>query len=45
MIFMLIRNLRLLSNTLVDISDDTLTIGETGNIFTDNGTADCFYKQ
>ncbi|MCB0701933.1 MAG: hypothetical protein KDC55_04425 [Ignavibacteriae bacterium] len=36
------RNLRLLSNTLVDISDDTLTIGESGNIFTDNGTAAAF---
>jgi hypothetical protein len=29
-------NLRLLKNTLVDIADDTLTIGETGNIFTNN---------
>ncbi|MER3330261.1 MAG: hypothetical protein RIF34_11825, partial [Candidatus Kapaibacterium sp.] len=33
------RNLRLLSNSLVDISDDTLTIGETGAIYTNNATA------
>ena len=33
------KNLRLLTNTLVDISDDTLTIGETGAIYTDNSTA------
>lgn len=38
------RNLRLLSNTLVDISDDTLTIGQNGNIYTDNGTAVAFTK-
>jgi len=36
------RNLRLLSNSLVDIADDTLTIGETGSIYTDNGTAIAF---
>lgn len=36
------RNLRLLSNSLVDIADDTLTIGETGAIYTDNGTAIAF---
>lgn len=30
------RNLRLLTNTLFDIADDTLTIGESGGLFTDN---------
>lgn len=37
-------NLRLLSNSLVDISDDTLTIGETGNIYTDNAIGAAFTK-
>lgn len=35
-------NLRLLSNSLFDIADDTLTIGETGNIYTDNSNAQSF---
>lgn len=35
-------NLRLLSNSLFNIADDTLTIGITGDIFTDNALAKNF---
>lgn len=38
------RNLRLLSNSLVDISDDTLTIGEQGAIYTDNSNGVAYSK-